>query len=93
MCMLCLKAAQVCAYELGISMDLIKVQATNSVVTAESITTGGSITSENVCAVCKCIEFLPFKYRINKYMYTRTAPMDNISKITFLISRKPVLDV
>jgi len=46
-----MQAAQVCAYELGIPMDLIKVKASNSNATANSITTGGSITSENVCAV------------------------------------------
>ncbi|XP_052242919.1 uncharacterized protein LOC127852926 [Dreissena polymorpha] len=49
------KAAQVCAFELGIPMDMIKVKATNSNATANSVTTGGSITSENVCAgVIEC---------------------------------------
>ncbi|XP_052797561.1 xanthine dehydrogenase/oxidase-like isoform X2 [Mya arenaria] len=53
------KAAQVCAYELGVPIDLIKVKATNSNTTANSITTGGSITSENVCAgVIECCKVL-----------------------------------
>jgi len=53
------KVAQVCAYTLGIPMELIKVLPTNSLVAANGITTGGSITSENCCAgVIECCKVL-----------------------------------
>ena len=34
-------------------MDKLKVKATNSMISANSATTGGSITSENCCEVTK----------------------------------------
>ncbi|KAK3581553.1 hypothetical protein CHS0354_031893 [Potamilus streckersoni] len=43
------KVAQVCAYEFGIPISMIKVKSSNSFVGANSITTGGSITSESCC--------------------------------------------
>ncbi|XP_060570673.1 uncharacterized protein LOC132728960 [Ruditapes philippinarum] len=53
------KVAQVCAYEFGIPMEMIRVLPTNSLVTANGITTGGSITSENCCAgVIECCKTL-----------------------------------
>lgn len=45
------QVAQVCAYELGIPMDMVKVKATDSLISANSATTGGSITTENCCEV------------------------------------------
>ncbi|CAC5385055.1 XDH [Mytilus coruscus] len=53
------KVAQVCAYELGVPMDLIKVKANTSLANANDYTTGGSITSELCClAVIKCCKDL-----------------------------------
>ncbi|XP_053383770.1 uncharacterized protein LOC123535779 [Mercenaria mercenaria] len=53
------KVAQVCAYEFGIPMDMVKVLPTNSLVTANGVTTGGSITTENCCAgVIECCQTL-----------------------------------
>ncbi|KAH9518829.1 hypothetical protein Btru_006359 [Bulinus truncatus] len=43
------KVTQVCAYEFGIPMDKIRVQTSSSVINANSITSGGSITSELCC--------------------------------------------
>ncbi|XP_055901172.1 uncharacterized protein LOC106056807 [Biomphalaria glabrata] len=43
------KVTQVCAYEFGIPMDKIKVQTSSSIINANSITSGGSITSELCC--------------------------------------------
>lgn len=53
------KVIQVCASTLGIPMDVIKVKPTDSLSTANSITTGGSITSE-LCsnAVLQCCQAL-----------------------------------
>lgn len=45
------KAAQVAAYTLGISLDMVSVKATNNVIGANAITTGGSVTSDLVCYV------------------------------------------
>ncbi|XP_063399739.1 xanthine dehydrogenase/oxidase-like [Mytilus trossulus] len=53
------KVAQVCAYELGVPMDLIKVKANSSLTNANDYTTGGSITSELCClAVINCCKDL-----------------------------------
>lgn len=53
-----LQVAQVCAYELGVPLNLIRVQKGSSVTNANSMTTGGSITSELNCLVrvflCVC---------------------------------------
>jgi xanthine dehydrogenase molybdopterin-binding subunit B len=46
------QAAQVCAYELGIPVDVIKVKATNTLTAAGSCFTGSSVTSELVAKVC-----------------------------------------
>lgn len=42
-----------CAYELGVPLDLIKVKANNTLSNANDVTTGGSITSELCCMVSK----------------------------------------
>ncbi|XP_053383995.1 uncharacterized protein LOC123535767 isoform X2 [Mercenaria mercenaria] len=42
------KAAQVCAFELGIPVDMIKIKATNTLTAAGSCFTGSSVTSELV---------------------------------------------
>ncbi|KAK7486654.1 hypothetical protein BaRGS_00022055, partial [Batillaria attramentaria] len=53
------KVAQVCAYELGVPLSLIRVAKGSSLTNANSITTGGSITSElNCLGVVKCCEQL-----------------------------------
>ncbi|KAL3841843.1 hypothetical protein ACJMK2_019942 [Sinanodonta woodiana] len=53
------KVAQVCAYEFGIPISMIKVKASNSFVGANSITTGGSITSESCCqGVVNCCQII-----------------------------------
>lgn len=45
------KAAQVAAFILGIPLDLVSVKASNNVIGANAITTGGSVTSDIVCLV------------------------------------------
>ncbi|KAK7099380.1 uncharacterized protein [Littorina saxatilis] len=53
------KTAQVCAYELGVPMSLIRVKKGSSVCNANSMTTGGSITSElNAMGVIECCKAL-----------------------------------
>lgn len=53
------KAIQVCAYTLKIPMSKIKVKATNVISNPNSFTTGGSVTSDAVCAgVIKCCQIL-----------------------------------
>ncbi|XP_021379046.1 xanthine dehydrogenase-like [Mizuhopecten yessoensis] len=53
------KTIQVCAYKLGISIDMIRVVANNTVTNAGSVTTGGSITSELCCqAIANCCDTL-----------------------------------
>ncbi|XP_061182872.1 xanthine dehydrogenase-like [Saccostrea echinata] len=53
------KVIQVCATTLGIPMDIIRVKPTDSLSTANSVTTGGSITSELCCkAVLQCCDAL-----------------------------------
>ncbi|KAK3581556.1 hypothetical protein CHS0354_031896 [Potamilus streckersoni] len=53
------KVAQVCAYELGIPISMINVKASNSIIGANSVTTGGSITSESCCqGVVNCCQDL-----------------------------------
>lgn len=46
------KVAQVVAHTLGIPMKLVSVKPTDNVSTANSFTTGGSVTSESACYVC-----------------------------------------
>ncbi|KAF2895406.1 hypothetical protein ILUMI_10770 [Ignelater luminosus] len=43
------KVAQVCAYALGISLDMVSVKASSNFVSPNNFTTGASITSEKVC--------------------------------------------
>ncbi|KAK7099077.1 hypothetical protein V1264_003269 [Littorina saxatilis] len=53
------KVSQVCAYELKVPLSLIRVKKASSIGNANSITTGGSITSElNALGVQKCCEIL-----------------------------------
>ncbi|XP_046360648.2 indole-3-acetaldehyde oxidase-like isoform X2 [Haliotis rufescens] len=53
------KMMQVCAFELGIPMDTIKVKPTTTLADSNSITTGGSITSEvNALGVMQCCQQL-----------------------------------
>ncbi|XP_039288989.1 xanthine dehydrogenase isoform X2 [Nilaparvata lugens] len=66
------KAAQVCAHILGIPLDLVKVKSTQSLISPNDSTTGGSVTSEAVCyAVKKGCEELnsrlqPYKEKMPK---------------------------
>lgn len=51
------KAAQVAAYLLGISIDKIKVKATNTIVAPNASGTGGSVTCQNIIiGTSKCCE-------------------------------------
>ncbi|GAU99071.1 hypothetical protein RvY_10117 [Ramazzottius varieornatus] len=43
------KVAQVVAYEMGVDLSMVKVHATQAIASANSFTTGGSITSEIAC--------------------------------------------
>ncbi|XP_061183006.1 uncharacterized protein LOC133191267 [Saccostrea echinata] len=53
------KVIQVCAHALGIPVDYIKVKPTDSLTSANSYMTGGSVTSELCCkAVLHCCEGL-----------------------------------
>uniref|UniRef100_A0A4D5RAG3 Xanthine dehydrogenase n=1 Tax=Scolopendra viridis TaxID=118503 RepID=A0A4D5RAG3_SCOVI len=53
------KVAQVCARELGIPIDLVKVKSTNALINANGFPTGGSTTSEMNCkAVMECCKKL-----------------------------------
>ena len=45
------QVAQVVAYKLGIPLDMVTVQRTSTITSANSETTGGSVTSEAVCQV------------------------------------------
>lgn len=45
------KAAQVCAYKLGINLEKVVVIPSNSFVSPNNTTSGGSVTSEAVCHV------------------------------------------
>lgn len=47
------KVAQVAAFSLGIPLSFIVVKATNNVIGANSVMTGGSVTSESVCLATK----------------------------------------
>ncbi|XP_048242204.1 xanthine dehydrogenase-like isoform X1 [Haliotis rufescens] len=66
------KMMQVCAFELGIPMDTIKVKATSSLANSNSITSGGSITSDvNALGVMQCCQLLktrmaPVKAKMTK---------------------------
>ncbi|KAF6212617.1 hypothetical protein GE061_013143 [Apolygus lucorum] len=53
------KAAQVCAYALGIGLDMIKVNSSMGFLAPGNAPSGGSITSDSVCAaVLNCCEKL-----------------------------------
>nr|XP_023021560.1 indole-3-acetaldehyde oxidase-like [Leptinotarsa decemlineata] len=43
------KAAQMCAYKFGISMDQVTIKPSYNIITANNMTTGGSMTSEAIC--------------------------------------------
>lgn len=43
------KAAQVCAYALGIPLESVTVKPSNNLISPNSLFSGGSITSEAVC--------------------------------------------
>nr|CAD7205728.1 unnamed protein product [Timema douglasi] len=45
------KVAQVCAYILGVPLDLVSIKPSNTLTAANDIATGGSITSESCCYV------------------------------------------
>jgi len=47
------QVAQVVAYKLGVPLDMVTVQRTNTITSANSEATGGSVTSEAVCQVWK----------------------------------------
>jgi len=70
------KATQVCAYKLGITMDNIRVKPSSTTINPNSITTGGSITSELVCkGVIECCNQLnarlaPVRAKMDKPNYT-----------------------
>jgi xanthine dehydrogenase/oxidase len=53
------KAAQVCAYELGIPLELITIRPGDNLVNANSMTTGGSTTSELICqSIIECCKII-----------------------------------
>nr|CAD7403779.1 unnamed protein product [Timema cristinae] len=53
------KVAQVCAHTLGIPLDLVSIQPSNSVIAANGDSTAGSITSETCCyATIECCKIL-----------------------------------
>ncbi|XP_046559709.1 xanthine dehydrogenase-like isoform X1 [Haliotis rubra] len=61
------KMMQVCAFELGIPMDTIKVKPTTTLADSNSITTGGSITSEvNALGVIQCCQQLKTRMALVK---------------------------
>ena len=49
--MVFLQVAQVCAFELGVPMDIITVKANDTTANANDFVTGGSISSELCCLV------------------------------------------
>ncbi|KAF2900359.1 hypothetical protein ILUMI_05828 [Ignelater luminosus] len=65
------KVAQVCAYALGISLDMVSVKVSNNLVSPNNFTTGGSLTSEAICyATLRACEILlqrmkPVKDKMN----------------------------
>nr|CAD7445654.1 unnamed protein product [Timema bartmani] len=53
------KVAQVCAYILGVPLDLVSIKPSNTLTAANDIATGGSITSESCCyATIQCCKIL-----------------------------------
>lgn len=51
------KAAQVCAYELGVPLESVRVIANHSFIAANNVFSGSSITTESVCyAIIKACE-------------------------------------
>ncbi|CAG2069421.1 unnamed protein product [Timema podura] len=51
--------AQVCAHTLGIPLDLVSIQPSNSVVAANGDSTAGSVTSDTCCyATIECCKIL-----------------------------------
>ncbi|XP_049819047.1 uncharacterized protein LOC109599933 isoform X2 [Aethina tumida] len=53
------KVAQVCAYKLGIPIELVSVKPSNTLANPNSFASGGSNTTESVCwALLKCCDIL-----------------------------------
>jgi xanthine dehydrogenase/oxidase len=76
------KVAQVCAYELGIPIEYISIKNPDTVSTANSAPTGGSVTSEVVCAaIIECCKQLNSRLDpIRKTMPDKYTWEDLISK-------------
>ena len=53
-----LQVAQVCAYELGIPLSKVCIRSNNTLVNSNSVTTGGSVTSELCCKVCRYYTYM-----------------------------------
>ncbi|KAG5888275.1 hypothetical protein JTB14_025195 [Gonioctena quinquepunctata] len=67
------KAAQVCAYKLGISVDQIQIRPSYNLVVPNCNDTGGSITSEHICyAISKACDNL--LARMNPIKHTMSSP-------------------
>ncbi|KAK5639262.1 hypothetical protein RI129_011754 [Pyrocoelia pectoralis] len=61
------KVAQVCAYSLGIPLDHVVIKPSNVMISPNSMTTGGSLTSEAVCyAVSKACDDLKQRMEVIK---------------------------
>lgn len=58
------KAAQVAAYALGIPYEMISIKRMDNVVGANAGATGGSMTSEVICHVCRCNYFVIIQIRL-----------------------------
>lgn len=52
------KAAQVAAHTLGLPLEMISIKPASNVISANSIVSGGSMTSEAVCYVSSSVMFL-----------------------------------
>lgn len=55
------KVAQVTAHALGIPLEMISVKANDNLISANSLATGGSMTSELVCFVSTIFKSLKYK--------------------------------
>lgn len=45
------KAAQVCAYKLGIDINMVKIKPTSVLTAPNNLASGGSLSSESICQV------------------------------------------
>ncbi|KAJ8299303.1 hypothetical protein KUTeg_023363 [Tegillarca granosa] len=84
---------KVAAYELGIPMDMIKIKPTNTISNANSMTTGGSVTSELCCqAIIECCNQL--KARMAPVKAKMTNPTwKKLRTLTYLLDIEVELDV